>query len=220
MPDQPVTTMISAHEAEALIGASLRTFPAESRRIDSAAGCILREAIIAERDQPPFDRVTMDGMAIRFDDFARGTRRFEVVGMQAAGMAPVSMNASGACIEVMTGAVMPAGCDTVIAIEQTRRDGSQLIVSTGYEPQRGQFIHRRGSDCRSGQTLIEAGARLRAPEIAVIAANGYRSVQVYRRGWRFLRPAMSWWMWTRPSPHGRFADPMIARSPPYSPVAV
>lgn len=171
-------TMISASEAEQMIGASLRKFPSESKSIDSVAGRILRQAIIAERDQPPFDRVTMDGMAIRFDDFARGTRRFEVVGMQAAGMAPMSMNERDACIEVMTGAVMPEGCDTVIAVERTRRDGPQLVVSTDYEPQRGQFIHRRGSDCVAGETLIEAGAKLRAPEIAVIAANGYRSVQV------------------------------------------
>jgi len=178
MPDSPMTRFISPDEAEALIRSRLVRFPAEPRLIDDVAGAILRERIVAERDQPPFDRVTMDGMAIRFDDFAQGTRCFDIAGMQAAGMPPTSLDRPHACIEVMTGAVMPEGCDTVIAVEQTRRDKSQLIISTDYEPQRGQFIHRRGSDCRTGQTLIEAGARLRAPEIAVIAANGYSSVQV------------------------------------------
>lgn len=178
MPDQPMTTMISASEAEQLIGDRLGQFAAESRSIDNAAGHILRQPIVAERDQPPFDRVTMDGMAIRFEDFSRGTRRFDIAGMQAAGMAPMAMHQEHTCIEVMTGAVMPDGGDTVIAVEQTRREGSHLVVADNYKPQRGQFIHRRGSDCRAGETLIEIGARLRAPEIAVIAANGYGSIEV------------------------------------------
>jgi molybdopterin molybdotransferase len=170
--------MISAAQAEQLIRGHRVEFAAQVQSLDRAAGCILRQTIVAERDQPPFDRVTMDGMAIRYDDFSRGTRRFDVVGLQAAGMAPVSMDSADACIEVMTGAVMPDGCDTVIAVEQTRREGSQLVVGADYAPQRGQFIHRRGSDCRAGETLIKAGARLRAPEIAVIAANGYGAVEV------------------------------------------
>jgi len=178
MSDQPMTMMISASEAEQLIGDRVGQFSAESLALDSATGHILRQSIVAERDQPPFDRVTMDGMAVRFDDFSRGKRRFDIVGMQAAGMAPMAMHQEGACVEVMTGAVMPDGCDTVIAVEQTQREGPQLKVAAGYQPQRGQFIHRRGSDCRAGETLIESGARLRAPEIAVIAANGYGSIEV------------------------------------------
>jgi len=170
--------MISATDAEQLISARLGKFASQPRPIDSLAGSVLRQAIIAERDQPPFDRVTMDGMAIRFDDFSRGTGRFDIAGMQAAGMAPISMTHSDACIEVMTGAVMPAGCDTVIAVEQTSRDGGQLVISSDHAPQRGQFIHRRGSDCAAGAVLIDAGATIRAPEIAVIAANGYSSVEV------------------------------------------
>lgn len=178
MPNQPLTTMISASEAEQLIREHMGRFAAQTRSIDDAAGCILRQSIVAERDQPPFDRVTMDGMAIRFEEFSHGKRRFDIAGMQAAGMAPMTMHPEGACVEVMTGAVMPDGCDTVIAVEQTRREGSQLAVAADYEPQRGQFIHRRGSDCQAGETLIEPGATLRAPEIAVIAANGYGSVEV------------------------------------------
>jgi molybdopterin molybdotransferase len=181
LPDTPLNTMISVAEAESLIRSRLVGFSSQHRSINSAAGAILREPILAERDQPPFDRVTMDGIAIRFDDFARGTRRFTVAGMQAAGMSVTSMDESDACIEVMTGAVMPAGCDSVIAIEQTKRDGSQLVLTSDYQPQRGQFIHRRGSDCRAGDTLVEPGTVLRAPELAVIAANGYATVDVTRQ---------------------------------------
>jgi molybdopterin molybdotransferase len=180
MPDDPKPPMISSSEAAALIRARLPRLAAETRSIDHAAGAILRQSISAERDQPPFDRVSMDGIVIRFEDVAAGTRGFAVAGMQAAGMAPLTLGSPGACIEVMTGAVLPTGCDTVIAVEQTRRDGARLVVDPDYQPQRGQFIHRRGSDCHAGDTLIDEGALLRAPELAVIAANGYASVQVAR----------------------------------------
>jgi molybdopterin molybdotransferase len=178
---EPMTTMISASEAEALIRARMPRFGAETRPIDHVGGTILRQRISAERDQPPFDRVSMDGIAIRLADFARGTRSFHVTGMQAAGMAPLMLDQRDGCVEVMTGAVLPADCDTVIAVEQTRRDGSEITLAPEYQPQLGQFIHRRGSDCRAGAMLIDAGAWLRAPEVAVIAANGYASVDVARQ---------------------------------------
>ncbi len=176
-----MTTMISASEAEALIRARMPTFAAESRPIDRSGGAILRQRIVAEREQPPFDRVSMDGIAIRFEDFARGTRTFHVAGMQAAGTPALTLKQRDTCLEVMTGAVRPEGCDTVIAVEQTWRDGPQITLVPEYQPQSGQFIHRRGSDCHADATLIEAGAMLRAPEIALIAANGYASVEVARQ---------------------------------------
>ena len=172
--------MISASEAEALIRARMPRFGAEPRPLARVAGSVLRQRIGAERDQPPFDRVSMDGIAIRHADFARGTRSFTVAGLQAAGMAPLALDRDAACIEVMTGAVLPEGCDTVIAVEQTRRDGAQRTIAPDHQPQHGQFIHRRGSDCRAGDTLLDAGHRLRAPELAVLAANGYASVAVAR----------------------------------------
>jgi molybdopterin molybdotransferase len=173
--------MISTSEAETLIRQRMPRVAAEPCPIDRAAGRILRQSIVAERDQPPFDRVSMDGVAIRFDELAQGTRRFHVSDMQPAGSPPVNLQRDHGCIEVMTGAVMPAGCDTVIPVEQTRRDGADMAISTDYQPSQGQFIHRRGSDCLAQATLIESGAVLRAPELAVIAANGYATVEVARQ---------------------------------------
>ena len=65
--------------------------------------------VLAERDQPPFARVTMDGIAIAHSAFAAGKRRFPIQGTQAAGATPSSLGATDGCIEVMTGAVLPAG---------------------------------------------------------------------------------------------------------------
>ena len=175
-----MTSMISASDAETLIRTRLADYATQSLPIDSAAGAVLRQPIVAERDQPPFDRVTMDGIAIRFDELADSGRHFNIAAMQTAGMPPMALTQAGSCIEVMTGAVMPQGCDTVIPVEQTQRNESGLSVSAHYLPQRGQFIHRRGSDCHAGDTLINTGARLRAPEIAVIAANAYARITVAR----------------------------------------
>jgi molybdopterin molybdotransferase len=173
--------MISTRQAETLIHEHMPTLAAERCPIDRAAGRILRQSIVAERDQPPFDRVSMDGMAIRFEDLAQGTRRFHVSGMQPAGSPPITLQRDQGCIEVMTGAVMPEGCDTVIPVEQTHRDGSDIVVTSEYQPQQAQFIHRRGADCHAQTTLIEPGALLRAPELAVMAANGYATVEVARQ---------------------------------------
>jgi molybdopterin molybdotransferase len=178
--DTSLPTMIASSEAESLIRSRMPRFATERRPIDRVGGAILRQPIVAERDQPPFDRVSMDGIAVRFDDVAQGVRTFSLCGVQLAGMPPLTLDQQHGCIEVMTGAVLPAGCDTVIAVEQTRRHGSHVTLDPDYRPSAGQFIHRRGSDCRAGDILIDSGARLRAPEIAVLAANGYAQVEVAR----------------------------------------
>jgi molybdopterin molybdotransferase len=83
-----------------------------------------------------------------------------------------------ACIEVTTGAMLPRGCDSVIPVEQTRRDGESYVLIDGCEPAPGQFIHPRGADCREGEILLRSGMRLRAPEVAVLAAHGMAQVKV------------------------------------------
>lgn len=173
--------MISSRDAETLIHQRTPTLAAEACPVDLAAGRILRQPIVAERDQPPFDRVSMDGIALRFDEFAGGQRRFQISAMQPAGAPPTRLEREFGCVEVMTGAVMPEACDTVIPVEQLDREGADMIVSAQCQPSRAQFIHRRGTDCAADTLLIEPGAVLRAPELAVIAANGYASVDVARQ---------------------------------------
>ncbi|MEP6897108.1 MAG: molybdopterin molybdotransferase MoeA, partial [Rhodanobacter sp.] len=133
----------------------------------------------AERDQPPFDRVMMDGIAFAM----RGNhalRRFLRAGLQLAGMPRQSLGDAAGCIEVTTGAMLPHGCDTVIPVEQTRREGEEFVLLDGYRPIVGQFVHAQGSDCRVNATLLQPGIRLDAPAIAVLAANGVAGVEVAR----------------------------------------
>ena len=81
-------------------------------------GATLRERVVAAFDQPPFDRVTMDGIGFAFAAYAHGRRAFRIAGTQAAGAAPLSLASSDHCFEVMTGAMLPAGCDCVVPVER------------------------------------------------------------------------------------------------------
>lgn len=173
---------IDVAEAAALIAARMPPGWGTVRvPLEDAAGEVLSQVIRAERDQPPFDRVTMDGIAIRHAAFAAGQRRFQVVGTQGAGSRPLPLTADDGCIAIMTGAALPPGADTVVPVERIRREGGTANLETGYEPAAGQFIHRRASDHRQGDTLLEPGCILGPTEMAVLTVGGSDTVEIARR---------------------------------------
>ncbi|MGC8521628.1 MAG: molybdopterin molybdotransferase MoeA [Steroidobacteraceae bacterium] len=170
--------MIAPGQADELIGRHLTCLPTVSLPLLQCAGAVLREDIQAERDQPPFDRVTMDGIALDSAAVSRGTRRFAVQASQAAGDAPLTLASGQACIEVMTGTPLPAGCDCVVPVEQITLADGIASLREGLEVRPGQNVHRRGTDARQGALLLTAGMRLGPPQIAVAAAAGKARVQV------------------------------------------
>ena len=156
---------IDVAEADALIWARLRDWGTVHVPLDAAQGEILRETVTAERDQPPFDRVTMDGIALRHRDLAAGLRTFNVAGTQGAGSAPLTLPDAQSCVAIMTGAALPAGADTIIPVERITRDGATATLEAGYQPAAGQSIHRRASDHRRDRRTLRTrvAARHRAP---------------------------------------------------------
>jgi molybdopterin molybdotransferase len=170
--------VLTPAQAEELIGQHLQCLPIESLPLTQCAGAVLRENIYAERDAPPFDRVAMDGIALDSGTVIAGTRRLRIQATQAAGDPPLMLGSRTACIEVMTGAVLPTGCDSVVPIEEIaiREGHAELTDGVALEP--GQNIHRRGSDTRQGTLLVSAGVSLRAPEIAVAAGAGMPRIRV------------------------------------------
>src|ERR687894_580754 len=105
--------MISPAEATSAIQEHVPHLPTEKRALESAVGAVLREAIHATRDQPPFDRVTMDGIALSAAAYSSGRRTFRICGTQAAGAPAIALADAESCVEVMTGAIVPRGCDCV-----------------------------------------------------------------------------------------------------------
>ena len=170
--------MLTPAEADALIGQHLQCLPIESLPLVQCAGGVLRENIYAERDQPPFDRVAMDGIALDSHAVAAGCRSFRVQATQAAGDPPLTLAAPGACIEVMTGAVLPLGCDSVVAVEEIISSGGEAALAAALRVEPWHNVHRRGSDTRQGTLLVSTGTRLHAPEVAIAAAAGMARIRI------------------------------------------
>jgi molybdopterin molybdotransferase len=172
--------MLTPQAAEKLILEAIPLLHRVDCGISEAHGRVLRSDLRADRDLPPFDRVTMDGFAVSSAALAKGARRFRVEATQAAGMRPFTLAAPGSgCIEVMTGAVLPEGADCVVPYEDAIRDGEDAVMSEGAElPVPGRHVHRRGSDHRSGDVVVRAGVRLTGREIAVAASCGHSSLTV------------------------------------------
>jgi molybdopterin molybdotransferase len=172
-------SMLTPAEAEKVILEHVVPFHPEDCPLAAAHRRVLRTELRADRDLPPFDRVTMDGYAVRSAAIASGVRAFRVEGLQAAGMRAFKLGpAPEACIEIMTGAVLPDGADCVVPYEETERDGIRVALRNGASFPAGNAVHRRGSDHHAGEVIVRAGTRLTGREIAVAAACGYSAVTV------------------------------------------
>jgi molybdopterin molybdotransferase len=135
----------------------------------------LGEPIIAEGDLPPFDRSTMDGFALRHGDYAA---TMPCAGRIDAGQGEAITVPAGACISIATGAPVPAGLDTVIPHERTRREGDDIHFDGS--PALGANVHRQGVDARRGDTLVRSGTVLGPAEIGLMAACGMTSAAMRR----------------------------------------
>jgi len=169
--------VLTPAEADLLIGQNLQCLPIESLPLTQCAGTVLRENVYAERDEPPFDRVAMDGIALASQGAAT-PRRLQVQATQAAGDAPLTLESRQHCIEVMTGAVLPQGCDCVVPVEEIEVSGGTATLAAGTRLEPWRNVHRRGTDTRQGTLLIAAGAKLRPPEVAIAASAGMARIRV------------------------------------------
>lgn len=169
--------MISVQEALNIVCAQLRDFGAEDVDLLQANGRILAQDIIADRPYPPFNRVTMDGIAISGKAFFSGSRSFRIEGVQAAGQPQQQLTDSNNCLEVMTGAILPAGTDAVIPYEQCEiADDIARVVIDDIEIL--QNVHFEATDSKQGDILISAGSQITPAVTGLIAASGLSRVSV------------------------------------------
>lgn len=161
------------------IDAHLTPLPPQSHPLEACIGRTLRQDVYAERDNPPFDRVCMDGIAIHSQAWVRGLRRFRVQAMQPAGAPAVTLKDADEAIEVMTGAILPVGTDCVIPMEEYDIVGEGVTLKAGAAPCAPyRNVQRRGCDSPPGEPMLRAGVRLGPAEIAVVASAGLATVQV------------------------------------------
>ncbi|MGB5624131.1 MAG: molybdopterin molybdotransferase MoeA [Woeseiaceae bacterium] len=172
--------MLTTDEAREAILSSMPAFVTEMTPLDQANGRVLRQTVHAERDQPPFDRVMMDGIALRFADFASGIRHFPIQAMQAAGDEALVLK-SGRCIEIMTGASLPQNADCIVPVERISVEDGVAVVEEDYAAESGRFIHARASDHAIGAHLLTPGKRISPLDIAIIASSGLTEIEASRR---------------------------------------
>jgi len=181
---RPDAFRIDVTRADRLIAETLPAYSTLPVSLSQSHGQVLRQTVIAERDQPPFNRATMDGIALRSAALSSGSRRYRVAGIQGAGQSQLTLPADTSeqshCCEIMTGAVVPAGCDTVVPVERIEQNDEWVQLEAGYQPEPGQFVHRQGTDHLAGDTLLEPGTLIGAPEMAILTAAGQPTVQIAR----------------------------------------
>jgi molybdopterin molybdotransferase len=171
--------MTSVQDATRIILQSTLALDTELVPFYRSNGRVLREALVADRDFPPFDRVSMDGIAILFEDFAVGQRTFPVEGIQAAGASRQKLSQANYCLEVMTGAVLPENTDTVIRYEDLEMKNGMATILTEHIS-KGQNIHVHGSDRRKGDMIVAEGTLITSAETGIAATIGKTHLKVAR----------------------------------------
>lgn len=173
-------TALTPLQAAQLISTCVARQPAEAQPLARCIGRVLRQDVYAERDNPPFDRVCMDGVAIASTAFEHGARGFNLQATQAAGAVPLQLRTPADAIEVMTGAVLPAGTDCVIPLEEYELAGRNLALKSEATATPWRNVQRRGSDSQPGIPMLRSGLRLEAADVAVLASAGLAQAQVGR----------------------------------------
>ena len=171
--------MINVEQATQIILNHTVSFENEVLPLEESVGKYLREPLEADRDFPPFDRVSMDGIAIQHQIFEKGQRLFQIEGIQAAGSEKKILNEEKNSIEVMTGAILPQNTDAVIRYEDTAINNGKakiLIEQVAHF----QNIHAKGIDRKAGEVIVVAGKKISPAEIATAATIGKTHLKVAR----------------------------------------
>ncbi|MEE9437748.1 MAG: molybdopterin molybdotransferase MoeA [Saprospiraceae bacterium] len=170
--------MIDVKEAIAIVLNNSLKLGTETIPLKKSIGRILAEDIVSDRPFPPFDRVCMDGISISYNAYKTGQREFEVEDIGAAGTEQRQLKDDRNCIEIMTGAPLPIGTDTVIRYEDLEKTNTGYAIKAEIKPKVN--IHFTGSDHEDNDSLLKAGATIKAIDINVLATVGKSEVKVYK----------------------------------------
>jgi molybdopterin molybdotransferase len=171
--------LLSVAEALDRVLAQAAPLRAEEVPLGDAEGRVLAYPLTARRTQPPADVSAMDGYAVSAADSADAPVQLKVVGEVAAGRPFARQLQRGEAARIFTGGVVPEGADTIVIQENTKRDGDRVEVEKSSAS--GRHIRVQGLDFRAGETLLSAGHRLSARDLALAAGMNHPLVPVYRR---------------------------------------
>ncbi|MFK7984008.1 MAG: molybdopterin molybdotransferase MoeA [Saprospiraceae bacterium] len=169
--------MITSQEALDIIVSKKGNYGIEEVPVKESLGRVLKEDLFTDRDLPPYDRITMDGIGINFAAFEKGQRSFLIEGVAAAGSPQAILKGVNNCLEVMTGASMPLNVDTVIRYEDLDiKDGNATLLIDAIK--KGKNIHRKGEDRLQGALVVSANTVITPAEIGMACTIGKTKLKV------------------------------------------
>jgi len=175
--------MISVEEALDKVLSHIHPLGTEKVSLTDALGRVLAEDIHAPRDIPPLDNSGMDGYAVRWEDVVDASQdrpiRLEVIEDLPAGFIAKKEVRKGQAIRIMTGAPIPEGADTVVPVEETKKDGNFVLISKAIVL--GDSIRHAGEDVKKGDRVISKGDLIRPAEVGMLASVSRSSIHVYQR---------------------------------------
>lgn len=171
--------MIKTDDAWALIAKATPIQETETIAVAGATGRVPAQDIVAKRTQPPRDVSAMDGYAIRSADLSDGHGNFTLIGEAPAGGRFEGTVKKGQAVRIFTGGIVPDGADHIVIQEDMQTDGDAL--STRDRQKKAHHIRKAGQDFKAGDVLFEAGRRLTAADLALIANGNYAEISVTRR---------------------------------------
>jgi molybdopterin molybdotransferase len=171
--------MISVNEARKIISDNIRALTAVHSTIQKAAGYMLAADVYASRNIPAFPQSSMDGYAFSFADWNQG-QGLPLAGEMQAGSEDQSKLKSGTAIRIFTGAPVPAGADTVVMQEKTKKSGDLLFIEDA-GIKMGLNVRPEGSEISAGELALSAGTTLTPAAIGFLAAIGVTELMIYPR---------------------------------------
>jgi molybdopterin molybdotransferase len=151
----------------------------ENIKIQDAFHRTLAADVLSPMNVPPHNYSSMDGYAVRHADLAGASNKLKKIGSSFAGHGFAGSVAAGECVRIMTGALIPDGCDSVVMQEQVKIDGELIEIGSGHK--RGQNIRLVGEDIQQGAVVLAQGQRINAAEMGLLASLGFAEISVFRK---------------------------------------
>lgn len=172
--------MLDYYEALARIEHHSKSFGTEMISIEDALNRVLAKEIVADRDYPPFNRASMDGYAIRYEDLIDGIREFTVLENIYAGQSTYQNISKGQCFKIMTGAAVPSSADVVIRVEDSLQITKNKVELSVTNAKSYLNIAKKGEDYYTNQKILTIGTIITAVEWAILAVLGKHKVEVFK----------------------------------------
>lgn len=151
----------------------------ESINLSDALRRTLAEDVLSPMNVPPHDYSAMDGYALCCADLENAPCKLKIMGSAFAGHAYTGKVAAGECVRIMTGSLIPGGCDCVVMQEDVKVDGATVEIAGGHRP--GENIRLAGEDIARGATVLARGQAIRPAEMGLLASLGFSRIAVYRK---------------------------------------